>query len=269
MLTACIQMNSGNDPAKNIARASEIIRAAAAEGAQFVLTPECVGLMAGSRAELFALACTEGESRALAAFTGLAKELSIWLLLGSLAIRPEGEAKVRNRSFLINPEGNIAARYDKIHLYDAVIPNAPRYQESESYCSGGKMVLSDLPGFRLGMTVCYDVRFPHLYRALAKGGAQAIAVPAAFVRYTGQAHWEVLLRARAIENGCYILAPAQTGDHPGGRHTFGHAMIIDPWGEILADAGTQEGFCIAGVNAARVAEIRARIPSLTHDREFE
>jgi deaminated glutathione amidase len=265
---ACIQINSNNDVIANIARASALIRDAHNAGAEFILTPECVGLMAGNREETRRLACPEDQSRVLKAFSTLAQDLNIWLLLGSAAIRPEGEEKIRNRSFLINPQGAVAARYDKIHMYDANLPNGLRYCESECYSGGEKQVLAPLPWGTLGMTICYDVRFPHLFRSLAKQGADFITVPAAFVRFTGQAHWEVLLRARAIENGCYIFAPAQTGDHPAGRQTFGHAMIIDPWGEVLADAGTQEGFCIAEISRDRVDEIRHRLPSLSHDRPF-
>ena len=270
MKAACIQINSNNDREANLACVTMLIREAHAQGADFVTTPECVALMAEDKADLLANAFLQDDHPALQTFQAVAEELKIWLLVGSLAVKvPEVDDKVHNRSFLLNDQGKIAAFYDKIHLYELNHAKEKNYLESDSYLSGSTMVHATLPWGKLGMTICYDVRFPHLYRRLAQGGADFIAVPSAFTRYTGQAHWEVLLRARAIENGCFIVAPAQTGNHPGNRKTYGHSMIISPWGEVLADAGEEEGVILAEIDRNKVDEVRASLPSLQHDQDFD
>ena len=197
----------------------------------------------------------------------LAKDLGIWLSVGSLAIKVAAD-KVANRSFLMGPDGRIHARYDKIHMFDVELPNGETYEESRNYRPGGEAVVADTPFGRLGLTICYDLRFPHLYRALAKAGASYLTVPSAFTQVTGEAHWHVLLRARAIETGCFVFAAAQSGTHENGRKTFGHSLIVGPWGEVLADGGTQTGVVTADIDPARVSEARGRIPALQHDRDF-
>ncbi len=272
---ACVQTTSGTEVAQNIDAASALVRAAAADGADFVLLPETVNIMEPRNKRLFEKIAPEEDDDCLKAFRALAQETSIWLLAGSLVVKdsappPEGErAKAVNRSFLIDPQGDIAARYDKIHMFDVDLGDGETYRESKTYEPGTKAVSADLPWGRLGMTVCYDLRFPHLYRALAQGGAEFVSIPSAFTRPTGIAHWHVLMRARAIENGCFIFAPAQCGEHEGGRKTYGHSLIIDPWGEVLADGGFDTGFVSAEIDPVQAAKARAKIPSLDHDRDFE
>ncbi len=264
---ACLQVNASNDMAANIATAADLTRQAVAAGAQFVLMPENVAMMEWGRANVTAKAMPEETHTALAAFRALAKELGIWLHGGSLAVsQPNG--KVANRTYVLNPAGDIAARYDKIHMFDVDLGNGERYAESSTFASGNSAVAVDLPWGKLGLTICYDLRFPHLYRHLGQSGADFLTVPAAFTKVTGEAHWHVLLRARAIETGCFVFAPAQTGTHAGDRKTFGHALIINPWGEILADAGTDPGFTSATINVAEVAKARAKIPALGLDAAF-
>lgn len=267
--TACIQVNVGDDVEANIRHVSGFVREAAGKGADFITLPENVAMMPKDARELFAKSFHEKEHPAFAAFKNLAKELGKWLLIGSLAIRTEGQDKLVNRSYLIDPDGKVAEHYDKIHLYDVELGNGEVYRESQSYMSGKNMKKAKLPWGTLGMTICYDVRFPHLYRGLAKAGADFITVPAAFVKFTGRDHWHTLLRARAIENGCFIIAPALTGKHPSGRETFGHSQIIDPWGHILAEAKEEEAIIYADIDRARVDEVRKTMPSLIHDREFD
>jgi len=262
-----VQMTAGADVAANIAQARAGIRRAADQGAALIATPEMTSLLVFGRAAVLAGAVAEADDPALAQFTALARELERWLLIGSLAIRLDGD-RVANRSFLIGPDGRIAARYDKLHMFDADPPSGPSYRESRLYAAGDSAVLAATPWGPLGMTICYDMRFPHLYRALAKAGASIIAVPSAFTRPTGKAHWRVLLRARAIETGCFILAPAQTGRNDAGRETFGHSLIVAPWGEVLADAGEAPGVVLANIDLDQVARARARIPSLNADRAF-
>ena len=265
---ACVQTTQGREVAPNIEAASALVRDAAKAGADFVLLPENTNLMEPEGKLLPEKTVAEDADPALKAFCGLAGELGVWLLPGSLILKGEGKKAV-NRSFLISPEGEVKARYDKIHMFDVDLGEGESYRESKRYDAGAKSVTHDLPWGRLGMTVCYDLRFPHLYRALAQGGAAFISVPSAFTRPTGQAHWHVLMRARAIENGCYVFAPAQCGEHQGGRKTFGHSLIVDPWGEVLADGGGEVGFITAEIDPAAVAQARAKIPSLTHDRDFD
>ena len=264
---ACIQVNAGNDMAENTAIAVESVRQARGAGADLITTPENLTMMEHRSEATRAKAMTEGSHSALKTLNALAAELEAWLLIGSLGIRAGG-ARVANRSYLVAPDGTIAGRYDKIHMFDVDLANGEVYRESESFEPGEQAVLAETPWGRLGLTVCYDVRFAHLYRALAQAGADFITVPAAFTKVTGQAHWHVLLRARAIETGCYIFAPAQCGTHPGRRATFGHSLVVDPWGEVLADGGEQPGIVSARIDPAKVAQARTMIPALCHDRPY-
>jgi predicted amidohydrolase len=283
---ACVQTNSAREPDVNVRAASELVRRARDEGAEFILLPEIVNMLEPKRELLFQKAKAEADDPALAAFRALARETGAWLLAGSLVVRAgesprvlnvaplpgraEGETeKLANRSFLLAPDGAIAGRYDKIHMFDVNLGEGERYQESRTYRPGTKAVTADLPWGRLGMTVCYDLRFPQLYRALAKQGAAFFSIPSSFTRPTGRAHWHVLLRARAIENGCFVFAPAQCGEHAEGRKTFGHSLIVDPWGEVLADGGEDTGVVAARIDPARVAEARAKVPAITSDRPFD
>jgi predicted amidohydrolase len=264
---ACVQLCSGEDVADNIRIASALVRDAAAQGARFIATPENTSLMAADGGAKLAQSFDEAHDPALPVFTALAKELGVWLLIGSLAIKVS-DTKTANRSFLIDPKGAITARYSKIHLFDVDLPSGERYRESNTVEGGGNAVSADTAWGRIGLTVCYDVRFPQLYRQLAKQGAQAFTVPSAFTETTGKAHWHVLLRARAIENGAFVIAPAQGGLHANGRRTYGHSLIVDPWGEILAEGGTEPGVVSAKIDFAQSVEARAKIPSLGHDRPF-
>jgi predicted amidohydrolase len=212
-------------------------------------------------------ALPESGHPAIAAFGGLAKETGAWLLAGSLSVK-RGDRKIANRSYLFDPGGRVVASYDKIHMFDVAIGDGQTYRESATFEPGTEAVIADLPWGRLGLSICYDVRFPHLYRALAKDGADFLAVPAAFTHVTGTAHWHVLLRARAIETGCFVIAPAQCGTHAEGRRTYGHSLIVDPWGEVLADGGEEVGFVTAEIDPAKVDEARRKVPSLSHDRPF-
>jgi len=264
---AAVQMRSGTSVERNLTEATRLIRAAASEGAEYVLTPEMTNILDRDRERLLAAIAPEESDPALAAFRQLAIELGIWLHIGSLAIRLAGEG-VANRSFLVAPSGEIAARYDKIHMFDVDLAGGESYRESRLYKAGGSAVVADLPWGRLGLSVCYDIRFPQLYRALAHAGAEVLAVPAAFTRTTGEAHWHVLLRARAIENGAYVVAAAQAGHHEDGRDTYGHSMIVDPWGRILAEAGVEPGVIVAEIDPAVSAATRGRVPSLVNERAF-
>jgi predicted amidohydrolase len=266
-LAACVQLRSSDDVDENIRTACAWIREARKAGAEFVATPENTTLMAPDGGAKLALSRPEDKDPALPVLAALAEELGIWLLIGSLAIKV-GETKTANRSFLIDPRGAIAARYDKIHLFDVDLPSGEQYRESNTVAGGNAAVAANLPWGRLGLSICYDLRFPHLYRALAKAGAFALAVPSAFTETTGKAHWHVLLRARAIENGAFVIAPAQGGVHANGRRTYGHSLIISPWGEILAEVGTDPGIILAEIDPAASADARARVPSLRHDRDY-
>lgn len=264
---ALVQMRSGRTIASNLDAAEAAIRRAAKGGAHYVQTPENTTLLELSTKKLFAAVEPEEGNTATARFTGLAAELGLWLHVGSMAVRLSDE-KVANRAMLITPEGEIAARYDKIHMFDVDLPNGETYRESKNYEPGREAVLADLPWGRLGLTICYDLRFPALYRSLAHAGADFIAAPSAFTKVTGEAHWHVLLRARAIETGCYIFAAAQGGMHEAGRATYGHSLIVSPWGEVIAEAGSDPAVIFADIDPASVAAARARIPSLQHDRPF-
>lgn len=277
---AVIQMRSGRQISKNLQQADRLIREAHDQGASYVLTPENTALMELDEQIIRLKAQPFEDNSVLAMFRGLARELKITIHLGSLAVRDKDNDKTLNRSVLISPSGRIVAHYDKIHLFDVDLPNGEKYRESESCQAGHRAVVTDLPlrpsskkakppAARLGFSICYDIRFPALYRTLAKAGAHIITVPAAFTRHTGKAHWHVLLRARAIENGCFILAAAQGGKHENGRSTYGHSMIIDPWGTILAKTGKKPGVVIADIDLRAVRQVRTQIPSLVHDRPFQ
>jgi predicted amidohydrolase len=263
-----VQMRSGLDPAANLDVAAKLIREAKAGGADYVLTPEMTNIMEVRRERLFAAIAAEEADPSLAAFRDLARKLAIHVHVGSLAIKLEGE-RAANRSFLINRDGEIVARYDKIHMFDVDLANGESYRESRNFRSGELAVAADLPWGRLGLTICYDLRFPALYRALAEAGCSMLAIPSAFTRQTGEAHWHVLVRARAIENGSFVLAAAQGGAHENGRETYGHSLIVDPWGRILGEGGVEPGIVLAQVDPAAVAAARGRVPSLQHGRRFE
>jgi predicted amidohydrolase len=262
---AVVQMRSTRDVAENVRAAGALIRDAAGVGADFILTPEMTPLMETERERVDAATYPDdGANPTIAAFAALAEEVESWLLLGSVPVKT-GDRRLANRSILFAPDGRIAARYDKIHMFDVTVSDAERYQESKTYRPGDTPVAARLPWGMLGMTVCYDLRFAYLYRALAHAGAGLIAVPSAFTKPTGQAHWHVLLRARAIETGCFVLAPAQGGRHENGRETYGHSLIVDPWGRVIAEAGEAPAIAIAKIDLDEVAKARARIPSLDHD----
>jgi predicted amidohydrolase len=265
---AMIQMRSGLTPAANLDAAARMIGEAKSAGADYVPTPEMTKLMEVTRERLFAAIVEEKDDASLATFRELARKLGIYIHAGSMAIKLTTEKAV-NRSFLISPKGEITARYDKIHMFDVDLANGESYRESRSYRAGEQAVISDLPWGRLGLTVCYDLRFPALYRALAEAGATMLAIPSAFTQQTGEAHWHILNRARAIENGCFVFAAAQAGKHESGRETFGHSLIVDPWGCILAEGSAEPGVVMAEIDMAEVAKARARIPSLQHGRRFE
>jgi len=265
---ALIQMRSGRTPAANLDAATKLIGEAKAAGADYVQTPEMTNILEARRDALMAAVMPEHEDRSLAAFRDLARQHQLWLHIGSLALKISPDRAV-NRGFLIDPRGEIAARYDKIHMFDVDLANGESYRESRSYVSGEHAVTANLPWGRLGLTICYDLRFPSLYRALAEAGSMFLAIPSSFTKQTGEAHWHVLNRARAIENGCYVFAAAQGGHHENGRDTFGHSLVIDPWGRVLAEGDVEPGIVIAEVDPAAVATARARIPSLQHGRRFE
>ncbi len=273
MRAALLQLNVTDNLAGNLTETLDLVRRAHAGGAQFILTPECTNGLSSSRAHQRAVYRHEASDLTLAELRHEVAALKVWLLIGSLGIKTRDKGgRFANRSFLIGPDGGIVARYDKIHMFDVNVSATEVYRESAAYRPGSKAVVADTALAKIGMTVCYDVRFPRLYRKLAQFGAQIITVPAAFNHITGAAHWEVLLRARAIENGCFILAPAQTGFHSEtagkGRHTHGHSLAVSPWGEVLADGGTEPGVTFVDLDMAEVDRARARIPSLSHDRKF-
>lgn len=266
---ACVQMRSGVDVTPNIAMADRLIREAAGQGAGFIATPEMTNLLDIRPGMARSKIVAQDDDATLTALRTLAGELGVWLLIGSIAVTVEGEDRFANRSFLIGPDGAIRARYDKIHMFDVEVGDGQSYRESRAYQPGEAAVLIDTDFGTVGMTICYDVRFPHLYRQLAQAGASILTVPAAFTRVTGEAHWHVLLRARAIETGCFVVAPAQGGKHEDGRETFGHSLIISPWGEVLAEAdGVAPGIILADLDLDQVETARRRIPSLCNDQSF-
>jgi predicted amidohydrolase len=265
---AMIQMRSGLSPATNLDDAVRLIGEAKSAGADYVQTPEMTNLLAANREQLFSTIAEEDTDTSLAAYRELARKLGIFIHVGSLAIKLSPD-KAANRGLLITPQGDIAARYDKIHMFDVDLGNGESYRESRSYRPGEQAVIGTLPWGTLGLTVCYDLRFPALYRALAEAGATMLAIPSAFTKPTGEAHWHVLMRARAIENGSFVFAAAQAGKHESGRETYGHSLIVDPWGRILAEGGTEPGIVMADIDLDEVAKARARVPSLQHGRRFE
>ncbi len=264
---ACLQMNAGNDFNANLAALVAMAREAAAGGARFLFTPEYVLMMDGSGRVMRERALDAAGEPALPELTALARSLGIWLLAGSLTLKSD-DGRLFNRSVLITAEGAVAATYDKIHMFDATLPSGKSIRESSAYRPGGRAVIADTPWGGLGMTVCYDLRFPQLYRALAQRGAVMLAIPSSFQRETGKAHWHTLVRARAIENAGFVIAPAMCGEHPGERATYGHSLVVDPWGEVLADGGDTPGIVYADLDLGRVEKVRSMLPSLEHDRPF-
>lgn len=263
-----VQMCATKSIEKNLVEATRLIRQAATSGADYVQTPEVTTLMETDKVKMVLAIRPEEGNPALAHFRALARELKIWLHIGSMAVAVAGD-RFANRSFLITPEGAIAASYDKIHMFDVQLPGGETYRESKNYRPGEQAVVAELPWGRLGMTICYDLRFAALYRALAQAGASLLAIPSAFAVPTGKAHWHVLMRARAIETGCFVLAAAQGGIHETGRVTYGHSLVVSPWGEIIAEAeGDAAGIVMADIDLAKVAEARGRVPALEHDRAF-
>ena len=265
---ALVQLRSGREIARNMVTALDLIRRAVAEGARYIQTPENTPLMELDSNRLFESIRSERDTAVLGEFADIARDLRIWLHVGSLAVKIDN-SKAANRAFVFAPDGSVAARYDKIHMFDVDLPSGETYRESKNYEPGGAAVNIRLPWGVLGITTCYDLRFPEQYKALAKAGADYLAVPAAFTKVTGEAHWHVLLRARAIETGCFVLAAAQGGLHENGRSTYGHSLIISPWGEILAEAGDEPCVIAAEIDPAEVAAARQRIPALNHVRPFE
>ncbi|HEX4297866.1 MAG TPA: carbon-nitrogen hydrolase family protein [Devosia sp.] len=265
---AALQMNSGTQPGPNLEALAVLAHEAAAQGARYALSPEVSVVFAENREGLAAVAGPWEGNPAIARCAQIARDTGLWLHLGSLAVAlPDG--RFANRSVLFKPDGGIAATYDKIHLFDATLPGLKAYRESDTYAGGGQAVIADAAGLRLGLTICYDVRFPALHRALAAAGAEVLTVPAAFTVPTGEAHWQVLLRARAIETGCFVIAAAQAGHHQNGRSTWGHSMIVDPWGKILGEMdGESTGVLVADIDLAAVAEARGRVPALANEQPF-
>jgi predicted amidohydrolase len=263
---ACVQMRSGRDPLQNRDAAAALVREAASQGAHFVQTPEMTSLVERERAALFDKVGPDDQDPTLLALREVARERGIMVHLGSVAVK-DGD-KIANRAFLIGHDGEIVASYDKIHLYDVDLPNGESWRESATYTGGERAVLAETPWGWLGMTICYDVRFAALYKALAENGASFLSAPAAFTKQTGEAHWHVLHRARAIETGSFMISAAQGGLHEDGRETFGHSLIVDPWGRILAEGGTEPGVILAEIDVGLVAEARGRIPTLKNARSF-
>ena len=268
---ALVQMRSGRSVDANVAAADALIREAARGGAHYVQTPEVTTVMDTDRANLLASSAPDVAARALAHFKRLAAELGLWLHVGSMGVR-DGTGpsdRIANRSILIAPDGTVTAAYDKIHLFDVALANGETYRESDNFVAGGNAVVADMPWGRLGMTICYDLRFPKLHQALVASGASFLAIPAAFTRPTGEAHWHTLVRARAIETQCFVFAAAQGGRHEHGRETYGHSLIVSPWGQVLAEGGTDPGVIAADIDTSEIAAVRGRIPCLTHGRPFE
>ncbi len=264
---ALVQLRSSTDVARNLKDASALIRSAASQGATFISTPEMTNLFEPDRERLKAIARPEAEDISVRGFSELAAKLGIWLHIGSMALKGDDE-KLVNRTILFGPDGKTIARYDKIHLFDVDLPNGEIYRESASITGGKEAVTVELPFAKLGLTICYDVRFPALYRALAVAGANVLLVPAAFTVPTGKAHWHVLLRARAIETGSFVIAAAQGGKHDSGRETFGHSKVINPWGEVICEANTDPDFKVFEIDPTQSAAARAKIPNLQHARDF-
>lgn len=274
MKSALLQITSSDNPAENLEMVRAMVAEAAGQGARFILTPEVTNCVSTSTTRQRDVLQHEEDDQTLAGLRDQAAVLGVWLLIGSLAIKThDADGRFANRSFLIDPQGQIAARYDKIHMFDVQVSESETFRESKNYRPGDRAVLAKTDFGMVGMTICYDIRFPHLYAALAQAGAQILTIPAAFSPVTGAAHWESLLRARAIETGCWVLAPAQTGEHPKTRgrtrHTYGHSMVVAPWGEVVVDAGGDPGIHFFDLDDSSVSEARRRVPSLTHVRPFD
>ncbi|MEL7470423.1 MAG: carbon-nitrogen hydrolase family protein [Pseudomonadota bacterium] len=273
MRAALIQISASDDPVANLPVTEELVRQAAADGADFVLTPEVTNIVSASRTRQNDVLSLEDDDRTLARLRDVSAELGIWLSLGSLALKSgDPDRRFVNRQFLIGPDGAIAASYDKIHMFDVELGGEESYRESKGYRPGERSALTETPFAKVGLTICYDMRFPSLYRTLAQAGAEILTVPSAFTVPTGRAHWEVLLRARAIETGCFVLAAAQTGTHAATRgrvrETWGHSLAVNPWGEVIADGGTEPGVTMVELDLAEVRAARAKIPSLQNDRSY-
>ena len=274
MRAALVQLTSGDDPRANLPVTRGYVAQAAAEGATLICTPEVTNCVSQDRARQREVLRHEDDDPTLAALREDAARLGVWIAVGSLAVKTDdADGRFANRSFLIGSDGGIAARYDKIHMFDVTVSDTESYRESAGYRPGDRVVVARTPDAALGLSICYDLRFPHLYRDLAQAGAEVLLVPSAFSPVTGTAHWETLLRARAIETGCFVLAAAQTGTHPAqsgkARQTWGHSLVVDPWGEVLLDAGVDAGVSVVDLNLSLVARSRGRVPSLTHDRPYE
>ncbi len=266
---ACVQLRSGKSVPDNIRASEDLVRQAAAAGAHYVQTPEMTNVLVRSRDELMERISAEADDPCLHRYRELADELGIWLHAGSFAILVEG-GKVANRAFLISPEGAVAARYDKIHMFDVDLPNGESWRESATYEPGKNSVIADMPSIRMGMAVCYDIRFPAIFRSQAREGAEMLTAPAAFTRQTGEAHWHVLQRSRAIENGAYVVSAAQGGNHEDGRETYGHSLIVDPWGAIVGELENDEpGIVTAVIKPDEVDKARQRIPAIANERQFD
>ncbi len=270
---ALLQLTSSDDPQDNLRVTSDLVRQADKDGATFILTPEVTNCISNSRTHQQGVLCHQDDDPTLAGLREEAARLGVWILIGSLALRAAPpEERFLNRSFLITPDGDIAAHYDKIHMFDVQVTETETFRESAGFAPGDRAVVAETPIGTVGMTVCYDVRFPYLYRALAQAGADVLTVPAAFSPATGPMHWEPLLKARAIETGCFVLAPAQVGQHRISRGkprtTHGHSLVVSPWGEVLLDAGQEPGVHLVDLELSDVAKARQKIPSLQHDREF-
>jgi predicted amidohydrolase len=273
MRVGVLQLSSTDDPQENLVQTLGMVAQAVAGGAQFIATPEVTNIISGSRTHQRSVLCDQADDPTLAGLRDAAQRHGVWVLIGSLALLSDDpDGRFINRSFLITPNGDIAAYYDKIHMFDVTLSETESYRESDGYRPGNRAVLAKTDIATIGMSVCYDLRFPYLYRSLAQAGAQILTIPAAFAQTTGQAHWEILLRARAIETGCFVIAPAQCGDHAvrrgPQRKTYGHSMIIAPWGDIIAQAGTEKCVIFAEIDLGDVDKARARVPSLVKTQEI-
>lgn len=272
MKIAALQLCVSDDPVANLALTLSMVRQAAEAGAQFIATPEVTNCISNSRRHQNQVLALQEDDQTLAALCAAAARFGVWISVGSLALKLPDDDRFTNRSFMIDPSGQIVAQYDKIHMFDVTLSETEQYRESDGYRAGDHAVVADTAFGKIGMTICYDIRFPHLYRGLANSGASILLIPAAFAQPTGRAHWEVLLRARAIETGCFVIAAAQTGEHQTSqgrpRKTYGHSMIISPWGEILADAGEDQGIIYADLDLSLVESTRARVPSILSNQSF-
>jgi predicted amidohydrolase len=272
MKVAALQLCASDDPVANLAHTLSMVQQASEAGAQFIATPEVTNCVSSSRRRQNKVLALQENDQTLAAMCTAAARFGVWISVGSLALKLPDDDRFTNRSFMIDPSGQIVAQYDKIHMFDVTLSETEQYRESDGYRAGDHAVIADTAFGRIGMTICYDIRFPHLYRGLAKSGASILLMPAAFAQPTGRAHWEVLLRARAIETGCYVIAAAQTGEHQTSqrrpRKTYGHSMIVSPWGEIMADAGEDQGIIYADLDLSLVESTRARVPSILSKQSF-